>query len=97
MWIEETSAFTSWISSIKDMVTRSRIHKYIDRVRLAGHLIGDFKPVGGGVIEIRLHFGPGYRLYVVVRSATLVILLIGGDKSTQASDIETAKRLALEL
>jgi putative addiction module killer protein len=64
--------------------------------RLATGHAGDVKPVGGGISELRLHYGPGYRIYFQERKGTIVLLLCGGDKSTQAKDIMTAKRLAEE-
>ena len=64
--------------------------------RLAFGNYGDVKPVGEGVSELRLDFGPGYRVYFVQRGQVLIVLLCGGDKSTQAKDIQTAKRLAAE-
>lgn len=64
--------------------------------RLAAGHAGDVKPVGGGISELRLHYGPGYRIYFQERKGTIVLLLCGGDKSTQAKDIMTAKRLAEE-
>ena len=65
-------------------------------MRMAEGLAGDIAPVGGGVSELRIHYGPGYRVYVQQRGDTLVVLLCGGDKSTQSRDIATAKKLAQE-
>lgn len=68
-----------------------------DRIdRLAGGNPGDVAPVGHGVSELRLHFGPGYRIYFMRRGELVILLLCGGDKSTQRRDIETARRLALD-
>ena len=64
--------------------------------RLAFGNPGDVKPVGEGVSELRIHYGPGYRVYYIQRGAVLILLLCGGDKNTQSRDIETAKRLAKE-
>lgn len=73
---------------------RAIIASRLDRLAL-GHT-GDTEPVGEGVSELRIHFGPGYRVYFQKRGSAIIILLCGGDKSTQAKDIKTAKRLALE-
>lgn len=93
--VRQTREFAAWRSGLRDSVTRRRIGARIDRLAF-GHP-GDVKPVGGGVSELRLDFGPGYRLYFVRRGEMLIVLLCGGDKSTQARDIAQAKRLAREL
>ena len=80
-----------WLNGL-DVQTRARVRVRIDR--LEDGLFGDVEPVGEGVSELRLDFGPGYRVYFQKRGNTLIILLCGGDKSTQAKDIKRAKRLA---
>ena len=93
--IVESQTFQSWISSLKDREGRARIN---DRIkRLASGNFGDAKSIGGGVEELRLHFGPGYRVYFLKKGDTIVVLLSGGDKGTQAADIRRAKALAKEL
>jgi putative addiction module killer protein len=92
--IVQTLVFRDWLNGLRDRKVRVRIG---DRLkRLAGGHAGDAKSVGGGVQELRLQFGPGYRIYFMWRGKVLIILLNGGDKSTQARDIATAKRLAKE-
>jgi putative addiction module killer protein len=81
--------FSRWIESLNDVATRARIRARINRVRLAN--FGDCKPLGGGVFELRLAFGPGYRVYFGREGSELVVLLGGGDKSSQVRDIEKAK------
>ncbi len=90
--IVESQTFQKWISSLKDREARARIN---DRIkRLASGNFGDAKAIGGGVEELRLHFGPGYRVYFLRKGNTIIVLLIGGDKGTQAQDINRAKELA---
>lgn len=93
--VRQTKAFMEWRAGLRDAVARKRIGARIDRLSFGN--FGDAKPVGEGVGELRLDFGPGYRIYFVQRGDVLVILLCGGDKSTQARDIAKAKRLAQEL
>lgn len=93
--IHTTQEFDSWLKGLRDMQGRARIIKRIERAS-AGNL-GDIAPVGEGVSEMRLFFGPGYRIYFVQRVGEIVILLCGGDKSTQDRDIERAKELAKEI
>jgi putative addiction module killer protein len=80
---------------LRDRKARARIQTRIDRLQLG--LLGDVKPVGEGVSELRIDYGPGYRVYFVQRGQELVILLAGGDKSTQDKDIKTALELARNL
>jgi putative addiction module killer protein len=87
--------FTRWLSSIKDGMTKRRLARRLEKAQL-GHL-GDVKPVGEGVFEMREHFGPGWRMYYVQRGAVLIVMLGGGDKSTQAADIAKAVKLAATL
>ena len=89
--IEITAIFDKWLKSLRDLQAKERIFARIRRLREGNP--GDVKPVGGGVSEMRIKYGPGYRLYFMQRGSTLVILLCGGDKSSQVQDI--AKALAL--
>lgn len=90
----QTAQFRGWLDTLRDRKARLRID---DRLRrLAGGNIGDTKSVGSGVHELRLHFGPGYRIYYIWQDDVLVILLNGGDKSSQTRDITKAKQLAKE-
>lgn len=92
--IVQTLVFRDWLDGLRDRKARVRIG---DRLkRLAGGHVGDTKPIGSGVRELRLHFGPGYRIYYMWQGKILIVLLNGGEKSTQARDIANAKRLAKE-
>lgn len=84
-----------WYARLKDRVAKLRIAVRIRRLQNGN--VGDAKPVGNGVFELRLNFGPGYRVYYTERGGELIILLAGGDKSTQQSDIEVAKKLAANI
>ncbi len=88
----EDPKFTAWLSRLRDRQAKARIAGRIQR--LAHGLAGDVQPVGEGVSELRIHYGPGYRVYFLQRGATLVILLIGGEKTSQDRDIKAAKVLA---
>ncbi|MBK8761040.1 MAG: type II toxin-antitoxin system RelE/ParE family toxin [Sulfuritalea sp.] len=90
--IKRTDEFSLWLDGLKDRVTRQRLNVRL-RKALLGNL-GDVKPVGSGVFEMREHFGPGWRMYYVQRGAVLVVMLGGGDKSSQAADIAKAIALA---
>ncbi|MDP2803729.1 MAG: type II toxin-antitoxin system RelE/ParE family toxin [Phreatobacter sp.] len=92
--IRQTAIFASWFRSLRDQTVRARIMVRIDRLALGNP--GDVAPVGEGVSELRVHAGPGYRIYFTRRGEEIVILLCGGDKSSQARDIEAARRLAQE-
>ena len=92
--IKQTATFMTWESKLKDQRAKAAIAARI--FRLANGLPGDVSPVGQGVSELRIHYGPGYRVYFQQRGTEIVILLCGGDKSSQTRDIETAKRLASE-
>lgn len=89
-----SETFASWIDGLKDRKNRARILDRIDR--LAGGNFGDCAPIGGGVSELRMHFGPGYRVYFLRQGQTIVVLLNGGDKGSQAKDIKRAKAMAEE-
>jgi putative addiction module killer protein len=89
--LKQTETFRKWRTRLKDERARALIASRLDRLAY-GHA-GDAKPVGEGISELRIHYGPGYRIYFQKRGNTVIILLCGGDKSTQAKDIKTAKRL----
>jgi putative addiction module killer protein len=93
--VRQTTIYASWFSKLRDKAAKVRIDIRIRRLSLGNP--GDVKPVGEGVSELRVNFGPGYRIYFVQRGEEFVVLLAGGDKSTQEQDISTAKSLAREL
>ncbi len=93
--IRKTKIFASWLDGLRDIQARARIQARL--ARLAAGNTGDVKPVGGGVSELRIDYGPGYRVYYTQRGSEVVILLAGGDKKTQAIDLRTALRLANNL
>jgi putative addiction module killer protein len=93
--IRKTDVYARWIDGLNDLTSRARILVRIERLA-AGHP-GDVKPVGDGVCELRMHFGPGYRVYFTQNGREIVILLAGGDKSSQSADIKTALKLAKNL
>ena len=90
----QSDTFRAWLSALRDVVGRARILRRIER--LAAGNPGDHKGVGDGVMELRITFGPGYRVYYKQEADTVVLLLAGGDKSTQAADIVRAKAIASE-
>lgn len=90
--IRKTEAFERWFTGLRDRSAVARIKSRIDRLQLG--LFGDVKPVGGGISEMRIDYGPGYRIYFIQRGREVVILLAGGDKRTQSRDIEKALELA---
>lgn len=93
--IRKTDRFAKWLDKLRDIQARARIQVRIER--LAEGNPGDVKPVGKGVSELRVPYGPGYRVYYKEINNMLVILLVGGDKRTQKQDIEAAKQIAGEL
>jgi len=93
--VRQTEAFAQWLEELADTRAASRISQRI--IRLQSGLLGDVRPVGEGVSELRIDYGPGYRVYFVQRGKILIILLCGGDKRTQARDIRKAKALAADL
>ena len=92
--LKQTDTFRRWHRKLRDRKARAVIAARL--LRLANGLFGDTVPVGVGVSELRIHYGPGYRVYFVRRGADIIILLCGGDKSTQKRDIEKARYLAAE-
>jgi putative addiction module killer protein len=90
----ETEEFSEWLAKLKDRVTRIRLSRRLDKARRGN--LGDIKPVGDGVFEMREVFGPGWRMYYVERSGALILMLGGGDKLSQTRDIERARQLAKE-
>jgi len=92
---EKQTGFVQWIDNLRDIHARARVQARIERPA-AGNA-GDVKPVGKGVSELRIDYGPGYRVYFTKRGRELVVLLAGGDKNTQAGDIKIALRLARNL
>ena len=93
--MRQTEAFAEWLGALRD---RRAVQRISDRVlRVAGGNLGDVAQVGEGVTEARIHCGPGYRLYFVRRGEQLIVLLCGGDKSTQARDIARARQMAKEV
>ena len=93
--IRKTAEFAQWLDGLRDMKARARVQARLDR--MAEGNPGDVKPVGEGVSELRIDFGPGYRVYFKSRGHEIIILLAGGDKQTQANDIKVALRLARNL
>lgn len=93
--IRKTDVYAKWLDELKDIRARARIQVRVER--LAAGNPGDVKPVGEGVSELRIDYGPGYRVYFTRQGRQVVILLAGGDKSTQVTDIKTALRLARNL
>ena len=93
--IHKTEIFTKWLEDLKDFRAKARILARIDRMAFGN--FGDVSPVGEGISEMRIFYGPGYRVYFVQRGSEIVILLSGGDKSTQSKDITKAKDIARQL
>lgn len=90
--VKQLPEFSNWLSSLRDGMTRRRLARRLEKVQRG--LLGDVEPVGEGVCEMREHFGPGWRMYYVQRGDVLIIMLAGGDKSTQQADIAHAIALA---
>ena len=93
--MKKTDIFVQWLDELRDIRARARIQARIER--LAAGYLGDVKPVGDGVSELRIDYGPGYRVYFTRRGNEVVILLAGGDKSTQDTDIKITQGLARNL
>lgn len=93
--VRQTDIFANWFSRLRDRRAKARVQARIDRIETGN--FGDVAPIGEGVSELRIHYGPGYRVYFVQRSPVIVILLSGGDKSSQNADIIKAKEIARQL
>ncbi len=93
--IRKTELFAKWLDNLRDIQAKARVLVRIER--LASGNAGDVKPVGEGISEMRINYGPGYRVYFIQRGSELIILLAGGDKSSQSRDIKSAIRLAHNL
>ena len=94
MHVRQSDLFTQWLSKLRDERARFVIVQRL--LRVGRGLLGDVRPVGGGVSEMRIGYGPGYRLYYVQRGVELVVLLVGGDKGSQARDIARARIMAAQ-
>ena len=93
--VRRTEVYAKWLDGLRDVRARARVLVRVER--LAAGNAGDVRPVGEGVSELRIDYGPGYRVYFKMQGRTIVVLLAGGDKRTQSRDIETALRLARNL
>lgn len=93
--VRQTAVFARWLSGLRDREAKARVNTRIRRLSLGN--LGDAKPVGHGVSELRVDYGPGYRIYCVNRGKTVIVLLCGGDKRQQGKDIELALDLAKEI
>jgi putative addiction module killer protein len=91
-FIEKTPEFDKWLKKLKDLKAKAKILFRIQKLENDEHF-GDSKPVGDGIIELRINFAKGYRIYLNEKDGKIIILLIGGDKSTQKRDIEKAKEI----
>ena len=93
--VRQTETFARWFARLRDRRAQRRVQARIDRLQIGN--AGDVRPVGEGVLEMRIDYGPGYRVYFVQRGVALVILLAGGNKGTQPRDIVLAHKLARDL
>lgn len=93
--IYTTETFDTWFNALRDKMAQKRVQARIKRAELGN--FGDCQPIGEGVSEMRIHYGPGYRLYFMQQGIEMVVLLAGGDKSTQQADIRLALELARQL
>jgi len=92
--IKSTNTFVKWLSKLKDIRARIAVARRIERM---GHgNFGDVKPINSHISELRINTGPGYRVYFAKKENTIIVLLVGGDKSTQSKDIEKAQKLLKE-
>ena len=93
--VRQTERFARWLEDLRDLRARARVQARIER--LIGGNPGDIRPVGSGVSELRINYGPGYRVYFQEKGSTLIILLAGGDKASQPRDIDEALSLARQI
>jgi putative addiction module killer protein len=93
--IRKTETYAKWLDGLRDIHARARVQVRVERLAVGNP--GDVRPIGEGVSELRIDYGPGYRVYFTMHRSTVIILLAGGDKRTQAADIKTALRLARNL
>lgn len=93
--MRSTGRFDKWFAGLKDASVKVRVLARLDRLENGN--FGDFKAIGSGLFELRLFFGPGYRIYYTIKDGTVVLLLAGGDKSTQTKNIKAALRLLNEM
>ena len=91
-FIEKTSEFDEWFKKLKDLKSKAKILFRIQKIENNGHF-GDCKPVGDGISELRVHYGKGYRVYFKESGDKIIVLLVGGDKSSQQNDIKKAKEI----
>ena len=96
MRIQKTEQYDRWFKKLKDVTAKARINARLRQITLSNELIGDWKSVGGKVVELRFDTGPGYRVYAHPKGSELILLLVGGDKSTQRVDIKKAQDLLKE-
>ena len=92
--LKETIEYSKWLKKLKDVNARVAVLKRL--IRISNGNLGDYKSVGSGVLELRIDYGPGYRVYFTIQGNELILLLIGGDKSTQKMDIKLAHELKSE-
>ena len=93
--VRQAAEYAGWFAALRDRAAKSRIDIRVRRLSLGN--AGDVKPVGEGVSELRIDYGPGYRVYFIQKAEVFIVLLAGGDKSTQDKDIKTAKLLARDV
>ena len=94
MEVFKTAQFDRWLMRLRDIPARSAILVRLEKIGLSDSLEGDVKSLGGDLVELRVHSGPGYRLYATLQGHSLIVMLAGGDKSSQKRDIEKARKLA---
>ncbi|CAN5148471.1 type II toxin-antitoxin system RelE/ParE family toxin [soil metagenome] len=95
-FIEKTTEFDKWLRKLKDLKAKAKILFRIQKIEIDGHF-GDCKPVGDGISELRVNFAKGYRVYFKEKDGKIIVLLIGGDKSSQQKDIDKAKEIWTKL